>query len=175
MLRWRRPREADEHFVDSIKEALRVVTPVPADTPGRFDPSPGVLHVLELGADRPVPLRGQGRISLRFRLCYRLDQDADGWWAQVAAYQYTLLDYREQEIVAYHWHPEGQSQVVTPHLHLGAGALIGRTELGAAHLQTGPVPPTAAIRLAVEAFGAQPSRQQWDVTLREAEAALLES
>ena len=116
------------------------------------------------GVDRPAPLRGSARISLQVRLRYRLDQTDDGWGVQIAAYQYALLDQREQEIVAYHWHPDGQSHVVTPHLHLGAGAMIGREELLAAHLPTGLIPLSFVVRVAVEAFRAEPSRRRWDAS-----------
>jgi len=175
MPRRRRPKDAIQIFLDTIDSIFGLVTPVPVDAPRRYDPSPALLrrpgawhrpagavawtcpHLAPASAALP-PQPGRG-----------------GWWAQIGAYQYTLLDQGEQEIVAYHLHPEGPSHVVTPHLHLGAGAQVSRAELGAAHLQTGPIPPTAVIRLAIEAFSAQPSRQQWDVTLREADSALLES
>jgi hypothetical protein len=176
MPRWRRPTEAITDFVDSIKAIIRIVTPIPIDTPDRYNPSPALVRSLELGADRPVPLRGPGRISFQIRLRYQIiGGDDDGWGVQIVAYQYALLDRHEHEIVAYHWHPDGPSAVVTPHLHLGAGAAAGRVELMAAHLPTGPIPLAALICLAVEAFDIQPFRRQWDTVLRQAEAAFIES
>jgi hypothetical protein len=175
MPRWRRSVDAIANFNALIKSVIRTVTPVAVDTPRRYEPSTTILRTVELNEGQPVPLRGPGRISLQVRLRYRLNQDDDGWWVTIAAYQYALFDEREQEIVAYHWHPEGESHVVTPHLHLGAGAQVGRAELTDAHIHTGLVSLTAAVRLSIEVFSAQPSRRQWDRTLREADAALLES
>jgi len=97
-------------------------------------------------------------------LRYRLIEE-DGWSVRIVAYQYAILDQSEHEITAYHYHPDGESAVATPHCHLGAGAGAARTELSDAHLPTGPVPLTAVVRLAAEAFLAQPARRGWDTVL----------
>jgi hypothetical protein len=88
------------------------------------------------------------------------------WEAQTAAYEYRISDQDDREIVAYHWHPEGQSHIRTAHLHLGPGAEIGRAALLTAHLPTGPVPIQAVLRLAIESFEAQPVRRDWDDVLQ---------
>jgi hypothetical protein len=175
MPRWRRPADALEDFQKTIRAIVALVTEVPVRDPERFNPSPVLVRSITFSPDRPVPLRGPSRIALLVRLRYRLADDDDGWWTQIVAYQYALLDQRGQEILAYHWHPEGPSHVVTSHLHLGAGAAVGRAELPAAHLPTGLIPVTAVVRLAVEAFGVQPSRRQWAGVLQQAEAAFAES
>ena len=61
--------------------------------------------------------------------------------------------------MAYHRHPEGQSHVRTPHLHLGPGAEIGRTALLTAHLPTGAVAIQEAFKLAIETFQAEPDAE----------------
>lgn len=91
------------------------------------------------------------------------------------AYQYTLLDADQHEILAFHLHPEGASHVVTPHLHLGPGAGQLRADLGAAHVPTGPVTLAAVARLAIEGFSVSPQRAAWDATLRRSDAALAAS
>src|SRR5437763_6730986 len=103
MPRWRRPNDAVQDFVNTINSLIGLVTPVRTRAPGRYDPSPAALRSLELGTGLPVPLRGPDRVSLQARLRYRLNQDADGWWATIVAYQYALLDQREQVIAADHW------------------------------------------------------------------------
>jgi hypothetical protein len=88
------------------------------------------------------------------------------WDAQTAAYELRLSDGDDREILAYHWHPDGQSHVQAPHLHLGPGAEIGRAALQSAHLPTGAVPVQDVLRLMIESFGAEPARRDWDSVLR---------
>jgi hypothetical protein len=87
------------------------------------------------------------------------------WDADTAAYEYRLSDQDDREIVAYHWHPDGQSHVQTPHLHLGPGAEVGMTELLTAHLPSGRVPIGDVLRLAIDSFQTQPIRRDWDRVL----------
>jgi len=65
-----------------------------------------------------------------------------------------------QEILAYHWHPEGRSHVGTPHLHLGAGAEIGWPGLQKVHLPTGLVILPDQIELAIGS-GVHARRSDW--------------
>ena len=124
---------------------------------------------MQLRSGEPVRLRGPERIRLRVRFRIRVTQ-ADPprglWDAQTAAYEYRLSDESAREILAYHWHPEGPSQVQTPHLHLGPAAEVGRAALLAAHLPTGPVAIQEVLRLAVESFGVEILRRDWDQVLR---------
>jgi hypothetical protein len=127
-----------------------------------------------VGGGEPVRLRGPERIQLRVRLRVRVTQanPPRGLWdATTAAYEYRLSDLDDREIVAYHWHPEGQSHVQTPHLHLGPGAEIGRRALLMAHLPTGPVHLAAVLRLAIKGFAAEPARRDWDRVLDAASPA----
>lgn len=80
-----------------------------------------------------------------------------------------LLDAEGRGLLAYHWRPEGPSQVVTPHLHVG-----GRTsplDLSKAHLPTGQVSLVAVVRMAITELGVEPLRPDWLVVLDRAESA----
>ncbi len=77
-----------------------------------------------------------------------------------------------REIVAYHWHPDGRGHVRLPHLHLGAGAMVGRGERVKAHLLTGVVTPAVALLLAIESFGVPPRRADWGARLHQAHDTL---
>jgi hypothetical protein len=117
-----------------------------------------------LNRGEPVRLRGRERIHLRVRMRVRLTraEPPRGLWdAATAAYEYRRSDQDDREILAYHWHPGGQSNAEAPHLHLGAGAGLGRSELLTAHLPTGSVPIQDVLRLAIESFGAEPARRDW--------------
>jgi hypothetical protein len=88
------------------------------------------------------------------------------------AYQYTLLDQDQREILAFHLHPNGPSRVMTPHLHVGPGAGELRADVAAAHIPTGALTLAAVVRLALEAFSVEALRRDWDLTLRRSDVAL---
>ncbi len=130
---------------------------------------------LVIGPDEPIPLRGAANVRLLLRLRYRLapvEHRPGQWQATIISYQYTLLDQGQREILAFHLHPDGPSDVQTPHLHLGAGAGQLRPELAQAHVPTGPLTLAAVVRLAIEAFLIRPLRQDWDAVLSRCDAAL---
>ena len=132
---------------------------------------PGVgLHMLDLAAGGQVPLAGKHRLLLRLR--YDLDvvqQPAGTWSAIVAGYRCELSDADERELLAYHWHPQGVSPIIWPHLHVSAS--VAPIDLTRAHLPTGPV----ALRCAAADLGVRPLRQDWAAVLANAERALADS
>ena len=114
-------------------------------------------------------LRGPGLIHLRVRMRVRLFQAEPPrrlWEAQTVAYEYRPSNQDGREIVGYHRHPEGQTHVRTPHLHLGPGAEIGRVALMRAYLPTGAVPVQGVLRLAIETFEAEPVCRDLDRVLQ---------
>jgi hypothetical protein len=123
---------------------------------------------VRLRSGEPVRLRGPERIQLQVRLRVRVmqaDPPRGPWDAQTAAYEYRLSDRVDREILAYHWHPEGPSHFLTPHLHLGPAAEVGHAALMTSHLPTGPVALQEVLRLAIESFGVEPARRDWERVL----------
>ncbi len=140
--------------------------------PGTYD------YDLTIGNDVAYRLAGPARISLHARLLLRgvhHPGEPEPWRIQIVAYQYTLLDADQREILAFHLHPDGPSHVFTPHLHLGPGAGQLRVDLAAAHVPTGPVTLAAVARLAIEGFSVSPQRAGWAATLRRSALALADS
>ena len=84
---------------------------------------------------------------------------------KVSSYFYELLDSDGREVLAYHWHPRGNSPVPTPHLHLEQGAQVGRAEVRDAHLPTGDVSLEAILRVLIEEMGVRPQRSDWESIL----------
>ena len=84
---------------------------------------------------------------------------------EISAYNCVIYDSEIREILIYHWHPGGNSPVVTPHLHLKQGAQVGRTELRDAHFPTGYIPLVDFLRLLITDLGVQPRRLDWDTIL----------
>jgi hypothetical protein len=85
------------------------------------------------------------------------------------AYYYSLFDSDEREIIAYHWHPHGD--IAFPHLHICAGARIGRADLRDAHIPTGRIALEDLLRMAITEFGVVPRRDDWREALAQTQAA----
>lgn len=167
--------EAFNRYLEPLRPAISCVTPQILTRPNISRWRGEVLDVL-LDEGRPVRLRGPERIHLRVRMRVRLVQAEPPrglWEASTAAYEYRLSDHDNREIVAYHWHPDGQSHVRTPHLHLGPGAEVGRAALLTAHLPTGPVHLQDVLRLAIEGLDAEPVRRDWEQVLHLTPAPLV--
>jgi hypothetical protein len=92
---------------------------------------------------------------------------------------YRVLDRNGRELFAYHWHPEGLSSIVNPHLHKrGAAPFVlpptrgsdDLTELpiGKAHFPTGHITLRQVIRLLIEDLGVEPRDANWRQVLQPA-------
>ena len=71
-------------------------------------------------------------------------------------YMFSMYDANHQEIIAFHWHPDGRSPVTHPHLHIGAGARAGYERLQKAHLPTGHITIHDVLRFAIADLGVEP-------------------
>ena len=107
---------------------------------------------------------------LRLEQYYRITEPPSSrtpWQVEIVGYDYAVYDSDEREVLLYHWHPRGGSPVVSPHLHLGNGAQVGRRVVRDAHLPTGHVLLSSLLRLLIVEMGVQPRRQDWDTILNE--------
>jgi hypothetical protein len=98
----------------------------------------------------------------------------DDYDITIASYLYRILDREEREILAFHWHPTGLSNVTDPHLHLSSRLNpidMGRNQeplpLVGMHIPTGFVTLEDVVRLLTIEFGITPHRDDWDALLRE--------
>jgi hypothetical protein len=95
-------------------------------------------------------------------------------------YAYTVLDRDERELLAHHWHPEGVSDVTSPHLHIPRVAPIPlpRTDptravvLGEMHLPTNHVLLEDVVELLIREFAIAPLRPDWQTALAESRSEL---
>ena len=161
------PREAVQAFLKSFQLALSCVTRAVADVRGGYY-SRERPHLLTVGDLDPLPLAGAGRLSLSIWHYYRVTEESQrpGHRAvRTAGYRYALYGADGRAIVIYPWHPEGRSHMTTPHLHLGAGAEVGRRDLADAHLPTGHIVLQDVLRLAIAEFGVRPLRRDWSEIL----------
>lgn len=112
-----------------------------------------------------MPLHGSVPLLLVVKIGFQfVDRAARSWDAAITSYHHAFEDQDEREILAYHWHPH-IAQIPFPHLHLGPGAGIGRSELSSAHLPSGAVELRDVVRLAIRDFNVTPRREDWAALL----------
>ena len=169
------PKHAVESFVKPLQRALSCVTTAVIDRQEGHDL--GITYALTVNGGAPVRLARVNRradIAIRIAQQYRIVQaegDRGPLKIQTVAYMYTVENADGRELFGYHWHPESRSPASFPHLHLGAGAMIGRAELQRAHFPTGRVSVEEFLRLVIEAFDVRTHRRDWRAVLQQAQAA----
>lgn len=110
------------------------------------------------------------RLKLELRQHFRTFELTGRSTLIVVGYHYAISDAAEREILAYHWHPSGQSPAVDPHLHLGPAAQIRQSDLASAHLPTGLISLPDVVQLAIDGFAVVPRIQSWRDVVAEARA-----
>lgn len=169
MTQGRSPAEAVNNYRHGIQRLVSCVTDSVVDVAGGYHPTQ-VPHTLIMNKGYPVSLGGLSRLILELRQYYRIiesELSANTWAVDVVGYNYVVYDSERNEVLAYHWHPRGNSPIATPHLHLEQGAQVGRREVRDAHLPTGYVSISAFLRLLIRDLEVQPTRPDWDTILAE--------
>ena len=164
--------EAVQNFLDPLQRAVSCVTEAVLSVGGGYHASPvnnpQQRHVLTFHKS-PAVLGRDKRFALDLVQHYRVveGEGARGpWKVTTVAYYYTLLmAATAQEVLGYHWHPHGRSDITSPHLHLYEGAGTLHHNLRKAHLPTGRMAVEDILRLAITHFQIVPLRQDWDTIL----------
>ena len=159
--------EAVNNYRRGIQRLISCVADSVVDVAGGYHLSP-VPHTLAMNGGQPTALGGPSRLMLRLQQNYRIVESGsseDTYRVEIAGYNYVVYDSERREVLIYHWHPRGNSSIVTPHLHLKQGSQVGRPEVRDAHLPTGYIPLVAFLRLLVVDLGTQPRRSGWDAIL----------
>lgn len=164
----RNPYQAVEAFIDPIQAAIACLASakISVSHGGRHEVA--VTHSWAINAGRGITLEGRATTGLRVPLTFRATMsyeivrgERDEWRVSTRGYHY-VIGAASDEVVGYHWHPDGQSHVATPHVHIGAAAL---TEDGVltpkSHLPTERVSFESMIRLLITEFGVEPAAADW--------------
>jgi hypothetical protein len=164
--------EAAEAFFDTVHLATSCVTR--AFLRQAHVPLPMALSF----GDRPAELHSELGLRLRALLSYEVVQD-EGWQVRTTSYRYEFLLPTEEELFAFHWHPQGESGITFPHLHVGtpvASATLSSGSpssflkgFGKAHVPTGHVAFRDVLRFAVDELNIVPRRPGWREILARAE------
>ena len=168
-MRGRTSAEAVNSYVDAANRLVSCVTDSIVSVAGGYHTA-AVPLILALNNGHAVILGGASNFRFQLQQTYRIIEPAtrgDLWTVQVTGYAYAILNSEQQEVLAYHWHPRGNSPVVTPHLHLEHGALVGRHEVRDAHLPTGVISIGVFLRLLIEELSVEPTRPDWGAVLQD--------
>lgn len=85
------------------------------------------------------------------------------WKVSTRAYEYRIEAADRAELATWHWHPEGVSTFIRPHVHVG-GPLAG------CHIPTGRVSVESVVRFLVLELGVRTLRGDAGTVLDEGEA-----
>jgi hypothetical protein len=120
------PKEAAEKFVDFLKETLSCIS----DQFVSAYPQSQKLYKVYYEPYAPVVARTGENYSLSITQIFRTLQIAEGefkgqYKAKTQEYSYRLIEgsTQEEEVLAYHWHPNDPG-VQFPHLHIKAAHRI---------------------------------------------------
>ena len=182
------PSEAVENYKAPLQRALSCITDgeltIQRGAGGGYVPSEDP-HVIVLNEGSPVILKGAAELGFRAIQQYRIVQDGDldrrSWKTVVVGYVYAIdaideITRERGEVVAYHWHPLTQTEVLWPHVHIGQGAVgnaarIGERYIHKIHFPTGQVSLEEVIRLLIREFQVPVRREDWEQVLAETLAA----
>jgi hypothetical protein len=106
----------------------------------------------------------------------------NGFTAVVRRYFLGVADLGDRELFAYHWHPDGASDVLTPHLHVSVApsiilpARIGATmddrlAMGKLHFPTHRIALPELVRFLITELDVGPRRPDWEAVLDRIEQA----
>ena len=163
------PAEAVANFQNSLQGLVSCVTLGVLTVGGGYSPS-AYPHTIAFPENRLERMNGASALGLRLKADYHIGRSSDPrsrapWSVVLLGYQYSLETLDEQEIVAWHLHPDTPHTMSRPHLHLGPAAELTREELYRAHIPTGIVTIADIVRFAITDFHVEPRRDDWQAIL----------
>lgn len=182
----REPRAAARGFLEALGTVTDCVTAQRLSVqPEGYEP--GVLYAVAFGrTGEPVALRakagGPSGLLLDVRHLYAIVPDElagarPAWRVTTRAYEYRILDSQEEELLVYHWQPEGVARGPDyPHVHVSA-TVSARVSADARqsfpldkrHVPTGRVSLEAVVRFLIAEWGIAYRHRNWVARLNRTE------
>lgn len=134
-------------------------------------------HSLAWNRRKPVLLKTREGSHLGLKLALRyeivrvpLDRDSGPYRVQTLAYEYSVQREDGTEMVAFHWHPFGDSPVTTPHFHVGSTVLApDQVITGKLHVPTSRIAVEQVLRWCITELGVSALRDDWERVLNDGE------
>lgn len=152
------PAEAVEHYRGRTVRLLSCLTSAHTTVSGYH--AGDHPHRLLLARGDAARLQAEPGLTLLVTEQYEVRQSTAGWHVEIVGYLYAI-GHEGRELVSYHWHPGGKSQITQPHMHVAANVQLGDRWLGKVHLPTGMVGLEQVVTLAIVELGVEPLRDDW--------------
>lgn len=172
----REAREARDAFLDQLRTVVSCVTDRPLLSGSRVVDDPLSFRVSCAPPLEPAPMRQSrgSRLLFDMRGSYVIaDAESPRDHIVTVGYSYRVLDHQEHELLAYHLHPDGPSDVIQPHLHVSGTWHSKQSsevepQLDRIHLLTGAITLRDVIGLLIVEFDVEPRRSDWRAILHRA-------
>jgi hypothetical protein len=132
----------------------------------RATPDENGIRVLSVKSGERFKVKSSPPRYLVIAIRYKIIQ-AGGhlgpWKASNLAYNYTLYDEDETEVLAYHWHPNVGPPTTHLHLYQASGAVA---YLAKRHMPTERISVEEFLRFVIEELRVQPIRNDWSDILK---------
>lgn len=171
----RTPTEAVEEFLLRLRASAGTITKAQLVT-SRRGKDPHGSHSVTFGPPSNVgplaTLDDRPRLHLQLAHYYTVvetdDPERGPWKVHTTGYLYSLVDAEGDELLNFHWHPDGQSPYKEPHVQIGSGVCPSTwyPKIGRAHIPSPRTSLEQVIRIALDAFEVQPLRPNWEQILQ---------
>jgi hypothetical protein len=171
------PRAALDAFVERTRRSIACVGEAHVAGDGH---DPNRIHAIGMKPYRPdlrdrlqLYARESGRPDLLLDIAHEYSivevpehVEHGAFWVQTTSYRYHIYDLDGEELLLYHWHPGGVSDIEFPHVHVACAPRImlprPRTDerrpvdIGKLHLPTNQVLLEDVIELLIRDLGVEP-------------------
>jgi hypothetical protein len=166
----RNPRDAVEAVRGALQRVVSAVSDGVLRSAGRpINGGEITIYVAGTGA-ATLSVKGGGRLLLSVEhegTIVRSETGRRAFRVQTTGYNYRVLTGAGEEILGYHWHPIGESDV--KHLHLHIWSDVKGLDLRDAHFPTPRVSLKRMLLQAVEELGVETEQPDWERILGKVE------
>src|SRR3712207_1086217 len=111
--------DAYEAFIEPIQQGLACIgrAKITASPNGRHDPAGEHAWSINNNAGLRLPAGVHLQAGMKYRFVRCKPPEEHLWRVSTLAYRYAV-NVQDVEVIAWHWHPSGQSHVTEPHIHV---------------------------------------------------------
>jgi hypothetical protein len=131
------------------------------------------VHALTWAGFEPQPILGPANevytldLSIQYEIVHLPDdRDRGPFKVSTRGYKHTVRTVDGAEVIAFHWHPDGKSDVTDPHMHMGTTQLNPSGVISKKHHIPAPRMSVEGVLLfCIEQLKVEPLREDWSPVL----------
>lgn len=110
-------------------------------------------------------------LSLQYEIVHiPHDRDRGPYKVSTRGYMHAVHTIDGAEVIEFHWHPHGKSDVLDPHMHMGSTQLQPDSVITKKqHIPAPRMSVEGVLRFCIEQIGVEPLRQDWSPVLADSE------